>query len=102
MTMTLREDGELPEMGHQGGLLEGQPLLGIGRWMEGGSCQSKVDRGPDVSQSMAARVSVPVGWRGGRGECMEPCLGHQTSGYAGCGDSTSAPVPPAPFCRMSP
>lgn len=100
--MTLREDGELREMGHQGGVLEGQPLLGIGRWMEGGSCQSKVDRGPDVSQSMAARVSVPVGWRGGWGECMEPCLGHQTSGYAGCGDSTSAPVPPAPFCRMSP
>lgn len=84
------------------GLLEGQPLLGIGRWMDGESSQSKEDRDPDVSQGMAARVSVPVGWGGGRSKCMEPCLGHQTSGYAGCGDGTSAPVPPAPFCRMSP
>lgn len=63
MAPTLRERGELNEVGCQGRPPGGGGLdwgLEDGR----GACQSTLDRGPNVDQNVTGTVSVPAGGGG--------------------------------------
>ena len=102
MTMTLREGGEMCEMGCQG-QPPGGGALDCGLGNGGGKLSKHSGPDTDVSQCMAAERVCPSG----RGEDAQSSQGRSLAqpwmgSYIQCGDITPAPTPPAPSARLAP